>query len=383
MSNSQVAVPENKSLSVGNREVESEEVEETTLSESHKDLGHTQISEKAATFDSNIKKSISVKQSENVEVSANRKDYPASQSITTNSNTTETTESTLSNLGYNRLGPVKSFEPIQPFTPSVPFECPSSFDCPASVGLVKQAQTALEQRSETGNETIEPESASAEAKEDEKTDPVRIIPVLKIQPPPPPPPSENDPIPYPVASSISEAACEQKFVTPSFEKPQESVFQQESSASHPPNVSMLTFEVDFGVAKPPPHPVESVIKSPSLKFFEKMGYEPVQALAPLDINSLYSSYENQQNTVMTKTQVSEIKEESIKNSLKEIISDLDNYVERNEALKSSVEGNKENIRNGAYSRNGQIEKLNLLAEKEQKEISIVQNINPGEVYEHR
>lgn len=51
----------------------------------HKDLGHTQISEKAATFDSNIKKSIEednrshqsestkfVKQTESVELSANK-----------------------------------------------------------------------------------------------------------------------------------------------------------------------------------------------------------------------------------------------------------------------------------------------------------------------
>nr|XP_023013357.1 uncharacterized protein LOC111503310 isoform X1 [Leptinotarsa decemlineata] len=335
MSNSQVAVTENKGVCVPNREVESEEVEETTLSESHRDLGHTQISEKGATFDSSIKKSIvedhrtqqiestkSVKQSENVEVSANRKE--SSDHTETSQDSKET--STISNLGYTRLGPVKLFEPIQPFAPSLPFEFPES------VGLVKQAQNTLKEQ----NDSQEVNSKTSEERSD--FDPMKSIPVLKIQPPPPPP--EEEPVPAPESSfravqefSVrSEPPCEKKFVAPVHQKMVE------------PSEDRITKPFSTPVTEPPPP--SSVCKSASQTFFANLGYEPVQALAPLDMNSLYSSFQNQQNGV------SEIKEENIKNSLKEIISDLDSFAERNEELKSSLEGNKENVshmtRNGMY-----------------------------------
>ncbi|KAJ8940919.1 hypothetical protein NQ318_015604 [Aromia moschata] len=86
MSNMQVAVADTNVACTANREVESEATEETTLTEIHKDLGHTKISEKTAEFESNettsmvedhrtkqTESSRSVTQSEKVEVSASRK----------------------------------------------------------------------------------------------------------------------------------------------------------------------------------------------------------------------------------------------------------------------------------------------------------------------
>nr|CAI5869279.1 unnamed protein product [Callosobruchus analis] len=86
MSNMQVAKNESGAVCVGKREEEEELTEETTLTESHKDLGHTKIHEKTAEFESEEKKSLveenrtqqsqstrSVVQSEKTEVSQNRK----------------------------------------------------------------------------------------------------------------------------------------------------------------------------------------------------------------------------------------------------------------------------------------------------------------------
>uniref|UniRef100_V5G8F3 Uncharacterized protein n=1 Tax=Anoplophora glabripennis TaxID=217634 RepID=V5G8F3_ANOGL len=86
MSDMQVAVADKNALALSkDAEFESELTEETTLSELHKDLGHTKISEKSASFESNETTSLveenrqkqteasrTVSQSEKMEVSANR-----------------------------------------------------------------------------------------------------------------------------------------------------------------------------------------------------------------------------------------------------------------------------------------------------------------------
>lgn len=51
MSNMQVAVPESGAVVSANREEESESVEETTLTEVHKDDGNTKMHQKTATFE--------------------------------------------------------------------------------------------------------------------------------------------------------------------------------------------------------------------------------------------------------------------------------------------------------------------------------------------
>lgn len=67
------------------------------------------------------------------------------------------------------------------------------------------------------------------------------------------------------------------------------------------------------------------------------GYEPVKPLSPLkpfDLEPIYNT--NSETTVNSsgqKNNQAEIKEENIKNTLKEIILDLDNFVERDKDLK--------------------------------------------------
>ncbi|CAG9859807.1 unnamed protein product [Phyllotreta striolata] len=267
MSKSQVAIPENKTVALGegNREEEIEETEETTLSERHKDLGHTKISEKKATFDSTINKSIvednrsqqvhstkNVMQSENVEVSENKKFNPGDSAKAIS---TEVSQTPLSNLGYGALEPLKSFEPLKPFAPL-------EFDVPTSFELVKNTNTLLQEDKDKYAETQKK----------------LVIPEVRI------------------------------------DSPKEQ------------------FSVETNDRVP-----ES-----NMNIFAELGYVPVQPLAPLDINTLFYPVESQQNTNKTD---SEIKDGNIRNSLKEIISDLDNYVEKSESLVRGVDEGYSRLRN--------------------------------------
>lgn len=70
------------------------------------------------------------------------------------------------------------------------------------------------------------------------------------------------------------------------------------------------------------------------------GYEPVKPLSPLKPFELEPIFSNTESTYSSSSQRStqaEIKEENIKNTLKEIILDLDNFVERDKELKESRE----------------------------------------------
>lgn len=70
------------------------------------------------------------------------------------------------------------------------------------------------------------------------------------------------------------------------------------------------------------------------------GYEPVQALSPLkpyDLEPIFNSSSESTYSSITRSTQAEIKEENIKNTLKEIILDLDHFVERDKDLKESKE----------------------------------------------
>lgn len=74
------------------------------------------------------------------------------------------------------------------------------------------------------------------------------------------------------------------------------------------------------------------------------GYEPVKALSPLKLYELEPIFNIQSESTFSSsiqktsnTSQAEIKEENIKNTLKEIILDLDNFVERDKELKESKE----------------------------------------------
>ncbi|XP_056629938.1 uncharacterized protein LOC130440687 isoform X1 [Diorhabda sublineata] len=324
MSKSQVAIPENKTVALGegNREEEIEETEETTLSESHKDLGHTQVSEKKATFDSTINKSViednktqqihstkNVQQSESVEVSENKKTV------------TEASQVPISNLGYEYVSPVKIFEPLQPFAPL-------SFDLPQSFELVRQANCTLQkQNSDKENQNFN--------RENEKK---LIIPELKIDSPT-------------STEQIKKQEDEEKLNIYDSQKETkipkvESAVSQISQVSSIPEITKI--QENRETTEAPKLPELRLSSEPSslsnTNIFEKLGYTPVQPLAPLDLNSLFSSVHSQQNGTK-----SEIKDGNIRNSLKEIISDLDQYVEKNEAARRYSEGI------NSYSKNEQDE----------------------------
>ncbi|XP_028138707.2 uncharacterized protein LOC114333079 isoform X1 [Diabrotica virgifera virgifera] len=323
MSKSQVAIPENKTvaLGAGNREEEIEETEETTLSETHKDLGHTQVAEKKATFDSTIDKSIvedhrqqqihstkNVQQSESVEVSANKKPE------TTESNL-EASSVPLSNLGYDRVGPIKTFEPLQPFAP-LQFELPQSFE------LVKQANSSLQKSEYSHNQD---EQANIAPQSERKL----VIPELKI----------DSPTVIEKQTKVYDIPIQQELYTePELPKPYEAPrLPQVPKISEVPKVTEIPLFPELRLSS-------EVSSSTQSNIFETLGYTPVQPLAPLDINSLFSPVQSQQNG-----NKSEIKDGNIRNSLKEILSDLDQYAEKNEALRRCTE--EINI----HSRNGQDE----------------------------
>ncbi|CAH1236316.1 unnamed protein product [Diabrotica balteata] len=323
MSKSQVAIPENKTVALGggNREEETEETEETTLSETHKDLGHTQIEEKKATFDSTINKSIvednrsqqihstkNVQQSESVEVSENKKQE------TTDSNL-EASSVPLSNLGYDRVGPIKTFEPLQPFAPL-------QFDLPQSFELVKQANSSLQKSENSHNQD---EQANIAPQSERKL----VIPELKI----------DSPTAIEQQNKEYEIPIEQESNTkPELPKLYEAPrMPQVPKISEVPKVTEIPHFPELRLSS-------EVSTTTQSNIFETLGYTPVQPLAPLDINSLFSPVHSQQNG-----NKSEIKDGNIRNSLKEILSDLDQYAEKNEAIRRCTE--EINI----YSRNGQDE----------------------------
>lgn len=70
------------------------------------------------------------------------------------------------------------------------------------------------------------------------------------------------------------------------------------------------------------------------------GYEPVKALSPIqpyELEPIFTNLETTYNSSSQRSTQAEIKEENIKNTLKEIILDLDNFVERDKELKESKE----------------------------------------------
>lgn len=69
------------------------------------------------------------------------------------------------------------------------------------------------------------------------------------------------------------------------------------------------------------------------------GYEPVKPLSPLkpfDLEPVFTTSDSTSNFISRSSQA-EIKEENIKNTLKEIILDLDHFVERDKEFKESKE----------------------------------------------
>lgn len=70
------------------------------------------------------------------------------------------------------------------------------------------------------------------------------------------------------------------------------------------------------------------------------GYEPVKPLSPLkflDLEPIFNNSSDSTSRSITKSTQAEIKEENIKNTLKEIILDLDHFVERDKELTESRE----------------------------------------------
>lgn len=199
---------------------------------------------------------------------------------------------------------IRSFEPLKPFAP-LQFEVPASFDLVKNANSFLQGDPQISSTDDTRN--ISPTSNNTEKK--------LIIPEVKIDSP---------------TEQIVEDQCE---------IPEYRIIPEPEPEPVPESVQ-----------EPVQEPAVFTMSKNSI-IFEELGYTPVQPLAPLDLNSLFSSVYTDQNG-NTKYN-SEIKDGNIRNSLKEIISDLDNYVERNEALGKGLE------ETNSYGRNSQVSTYNF------------------------
>lgn len=87
-------------------------------------------------------------------------------------------------------------------------------------------------------------------------------------------------------------------------------------------------------------------------------------MSPLKPFELNNPLENGNINVTTNGNKAEIKEEKIKNTLKEIISDLDSYAEKDKELKESVKEQivVENGKNDSYSYQKTVESESYLKE---------------------
>lgn len=183
---------------------------------------------------------------------------------------------TKSESSSNQVDPIKTFQPLEPFQPFKSFEMPKPFDCPKSFELVKQVEDNF----------TKPESHMIQ----ENTSTIQSE--IKIS---------NQPSTDGKLSTYTETTIQNE------------------------KVSAETTSDGGGLPE---------------------GYEPVKPLSPIKPYELepgfssttkesysYSSTSRKE----TSSSTAEIKEENIKNTLKEIILDLDNYAEKDGELKDEKE----------------------------------------------
>ncbi|XP_076264747.1 uncharacterized protein LOC143198962 isoform X3 [Rhynchophorus ferrugineus] len=341
MSNMQVSVPQSGAVAAANREEESECVEETTLTEVHKDDGVSKMHQKTATFEGQENTSI-VEQNRKQQIEATKSDM-RQETTTISANKQEQQENDTSRpsqgLSQNPspasfykplplepikpLEPLKPFEPMKPFEPPKPFEPLKPFDAPKSFELTKQV-------SDTVNKepiALEIESIYSDA----------LAKIGSIGLPKSSLTQSEEPI-------ISKGAEEKAVDTPIVENKSVAIVKKEPTP--PP-----TAPVD---KTPTTVPTDSNNNQESSKWLPA-GYVPAEPLSPLKLSDLQpplSSYEPPPVPQITLTSDShsdipkllngnvpnkaEITEGDIKNTLKEIISDLDSYAEKDNDLKQQT-----------------------------------------------
>ncbi|XP_066148319.1 uncharacterized protein [Euwallacea fornicatus] len=296
MSDMQVSIPQSGAVATSaNREEESESVEETTLTEVSKDLGDSKMHQKTATFEGQENTSLvedhrtqktestkNVMQQETTTVSANKKDTIEDENIK-NTRPQQNYYKPLPLDQVESYNEVKPFEPLKPFQPLKPFEPLKSFE------LAKK---------------IEAE---------------RAVTIVK------------EPIIDEIESIYSDALAQ----IGNIGSKQRSPSQQLETPPLLDHTKLLDSSVDSN--------------NNEQNSWLPLGYTPHKPLSPLKLSDLESSFTVLPEITLTSDNCSdlpkivnnnqaEIKEESIKNSLKEIISDLDSYAEKDRELKQDGGG---------------------------------------------
>ncbi|CAH0545734.1 unnamed protein product [Brassicogethes aeneus] len=364
------------------KEIEKEVSEETTLSEMSKDLGHTKIAEASAKFEQNKSLSITeenkshqsessrtVLQSVSQEVSANRQ-----EPLTTEAPSQTAIETKSSNLSkiykplepmkplepvkpFEKLEPVKAFEPLKPFEPLQPFEPPKSFDLARKLENTKISDDEKISNGnaimvENENDTNDSElSQIMTNKTVEKHISRSVTPTIIL--------TETS---NPVSESVLYEPPEIQGKACPSEVPS-SLQNTHISSGHLHNVSSMpsSFQTTYAPSMPSPlqhtytpmnHEVSSFGNAKNTSYTTPLnnnwyntqptGYKPVasvntyQPVASPYSNSQYNSLDRYPSYATgSRENKAEIKEENIKNTLKEIISDLDTYAERDKELKES------------------------------------------------
>lgn len=206
-----------------------------------------------------------------------------------------------------KFEPLKPFEPIKPFELIKPFEPLKPFEPPKSFELAKQI------------EALKPQSESKQSETDSATQAA-------------PPPAIVITTAEKTASAVAATtAVPATSSTVAVAAPTQ--FENASLTTEAPTVSN-NINSENGDFKP--EVTTNTINSfNGLESFGglPLGYEPVIALEPLDLNALVAPIQSEPITQNKETPLkAEIEEGKAKSTLKEIISEIDSYAERDKDL---------------------------------------------------
>ncbi|GJQ76837.1 hypothetical protein Trydic_g15044 [Trypoxylus dichotomus] len=302
------------------KEEEIEQTTETTLSQKSKDLGDTQMMEKSAEFrgqqTTKVVEDTGSSQS-NLECSAKEKseNIPSQQQ-----QQPQELEQKLRDI-YKPLEPIKKIEPLQPFAPLNQLESPKSFQ------LAKQIEANIQSEDAINQDTITTENEINNIQQENQIVQNAIKP-LELQE------NTNTVKQYEPLRPFEIDQLNENVVDVGQNPPvQDVVPKMEITSLEDANKEVETKSELSSNTLPENYP----LREPSeMRTSTGELYVPVVALEPLNLDDYLKPI-----VADTSQKSAEIKQDKIKQSLKEIISDLDTYAERDKELKESLSQDEE------------------------------------------
>ncbi|KRT85205.1 hypothetical protein AMK59_1749, partial [Oryctes borbonicus] len=318
------------------KEEEIEQTIETTLAQKSQDLGHTQTLEKSAEFrGQQTTKVVEETGSSESNLECAAKDQSENIPPQPQPQTQEQPpmEQKLPDI-YKPLEPIKKLEPLQPFAPLNQLESPKSFQ------LAKQIEADIQTTDTLKQDLITPEvkinsvqrpnptvqNGISNAIVDGQIDDDSSFPTIK------PLELQENPIKVKQYEPLRPFDIEQFNENPTDDKRNISV-QNTAPVIDVTNMENTNGEVETtSELSSNTLPEDFPLREPSeMRTSTGELYVPVVALEPLNLDDFLKPI-----TVDTSQKSAEIKQDKIKQSLKEIISDLDTYAEKDKELKETL-----------------------------------------------